>query len=129
MLVSEVLAYKGHKIYEISPGASLREAASLLLEKNIGAVICADGSGGIVGILSERDIARAFARMGSDMIALSVGDAMSRDVVACAAADSVEEILEIMTETRCRHIPVVKDGEVQGLVSIGDLVKAVKRGA
>ncbi len=127
MLISEVLAHKGHKIYSISPGASLREAASLLLEKNIGAVICSDTSGGIVGILSERDVARSFARMGADMIALSVSDAMTRDVVACGSDDNVEEILEIMTETRCRHIPVVKDGEVLGLVSIGDLVKASKR--
>jgi CBS domain-containing protein len=127
MRISDVLADKGHSIHTVAPSASLREAASLLLEKNIGALICADRSGGIVGILSERDIARAFARLGADVIALSVGDAMTRDVIACAVDDSVDEILDIMTETRCRHIPVVLDGEIQGLVSIGDLVKVIRR--
>ncbi|EME70055.1 CBS domain-containing protein [Paramagnetospirillum caucaseum] len=129
MRISDVLADKGRTIHQIAPSVALREAAAVLLEKNIGALICADRVGGIVGILSERDVARAFARMGADLVTMSVGDAMSRDVVACAAGDSVEEILDIMTETRCRHIPVVKDGEVLGLVSIGDLVKAMKRGA
>ncbi len=127
MLISDVLAHKGQTIHQITAGASLREAASLLLEKNIGAVICTDSSGGIVGILSERDIARSFARLGADLIAMSVSDAMSRDVVACGDKDSVEEILEIMTETRCRHIPVVRDGVPVGLVSIGDLVKAMRK--
>jgi len=127
MRISEVLATKGHTIYEVAPDASLREAASQLLERNIGALICSDRTGGIVGILSEREIARAFARQGGDLITLSVSEAMSRDVVACGGDDKVEEILDIMTETRCRHIPVVKDGVVLGLVSIGDLVKAMKR--
>lgn len=128
MRISDVLGQKGSTIYGVSPGASLREAASLLLDKNIGALLCLDQSGGIVGMLSERDVARAFARLGADMVALTAGDAMSRDVVACAAEDGVEEILEIMTETRCRHIPVVKEGIVLGLVSIGDLVKALRQG-
>lgn len=127
MRISEVLGQKGSAIYGVSPGASLREAASLLLDKNIGALLCLDQTGGIVGILSERDVARAFARLGADMVTLTAGDAMSRDVVACGAEDGVEEILEIMTETRCRHIPVVKEGVVLGLVSIGDLVKALRQ--
>lgn len=127
MRITDVLAYKGHTIYRVEPGTPLRDAALLLQEHNIGALICADGTGGIVGILSERDLARAFARLGGEMAVLTAGDAMSRDVVACSGSDSVEEILEIMTETRCRHIPVVKEGEVLGLVSIGDLVKALKR--
>jgi CBS domain-containing protein len=128
MRITDVLVYKGHAIYRVTPGVPLREAALLLQEYNIGALICADGSGGIVGILSERDVARAFARLGADAVSQTVGDAMTRDVVACSGGDSVEEILEIMTETRCRHIPVVKEGEVLGLVSIGDLVKALRRG-
>jgi CBS domain-containing protein len=126
MRISDVLGTKGTTIYQVSPSASLREAAALLLEKNIGALVCTDRTGGIVGILSERDIARAFARLGVDLITMAVGDAMSRDVVACGINDGVEEILEIMTETRCRHIPVVSDGAVVGLVSIGDLVKALR---
>ncbi|MBI3444064.1 MAG: CBS domain-containing protein [Magnetospirillum sp.] len=127
MQISEVLAHKGRVTHSIDATASLREAASLLLEKNIGAVICTDRTGGIVGMLSERDIARAFARLGSDMITMAVSDAMSRDVIACAGNDSVVDMLEIMTETRCRHIPVIKEGELLGLVSIGDLVKAQRQ--
>ncbi|KIL97039.1 Inosine-5'-monophosphate dehydrogenase [Paramagnetospirillum magnetotacticum MS-1] len=126
MRISDVLGRKGHTIHTVAPSASLREAASLLLEKNIGALICSDRAGGIVGILSERDISRSFARLGADIISMSVSDAMTRDVIACSADDGVAEILEIMTETRCRHIPVVGDGELLGLVSIGDLVKALK---
>lgn len=127
MKISDVLAYKGCSTYSIDATASLREAASLLLEKNIGSVICTDRTGGIIGMLSERDVARSFARLGSDTITLSVADAMTRDIVACAGDDSVEDMLEIMTETRCRHIPVIKEGELLGLVSIGDLVKALRQ--
>ena len=127
MRISEVLANKGRDTYVIDASASLQDAARLLLDRNIGVVICTDRTGGIVGMLSERDVARSFARLGADIMALSVSDAMSRDVVACAGGDSVEDILEIMTETRCRHIPVIQDGELLGLVSIGDLVKAQRQ--
>lgn len=128
MRISEVLAYKGRTTYTIDASASLHDAARLFLDKNIGAVICTDRTGGIVGMLSEREVARSFARLGAGIATLSVSEAMSRDVVACAGGDSVEDILEIMTETRCRHIPVVQDGELLGLVSIGDLVKAKRQG-
>ena len=128
MRVSEVLAVKGRDTYTIDASASLHDAARLFLDKNIGAAVCIDRTGGIVGMLSERDVARSFARLGAEIVTLSVSDAMSRDVVACAGGDSVEEILEIMTETRCRHIPVIQDGGLLGLVSIGDLVKAQRRG-
>lgn len=124
MKISEVLMGKGYSVHTVKPGTPLREAAVLMADHNIGVVLCTDDTGGMVGILSERDVARAFARAGARAEDLTVAACMIRDVVACAAGDSVEDILDIMTETRCRHIPVIQDGHLLGLVSIGDLVKA-----
>ncbi len=124
MRVEEVLARKGDGVHAVSPEATLREAAELLLDKNIGALVCTDPSGGIVGLIGERELARALARFGADVGSRPVSQVMTRDVFACASDDEVDYLLAVMTETRCRHIPVVREGEVIGLVSIGDLVKA-----
>jgi signal-transduction protein with cAMP-binding, CBS, and nucleotidyltransferase domain len=123
MRVEEVLARKGDSIHSISPSASLHEAAVLLQDRNIGALVCTDPTGGVVGILSERDIARAVARHGWDSIDMSVAETMTRDVITCRMEDEADYLLSVMTETRCRHIPVVREGLVVGMVSIGDLVK------
>lgn len=127
MRVEEVLARKGDTVHTISPSGSLHEAATALLERGIGALVCTDPTGGVVGIVSERDIARAVARHGWDSIDMSVAETMTRDVITCRLDDDVDYLLTVMTETRCRHIPVVRDGVVIGVVSIGDLVK-VKQG-
>lgn len=124
MRVEEVLARKGGIVHSVSPSASLHEAACLLADLNIGALVCTDPTGGIVGIMSERDIARALARHGWDSVDMSVAEIMTKDVIACRMDDDVDYLFTIMTETRCRHIPVVRDGLVVGLVSIGDLVKS-----
>ncbi|RAU23050.1 hypothetical protein CU669_05020 [Paramagnetospirillum kuznetsovii] len=124
MRVEEILAKKGDNVHTISPSGSVHEAAVLLQDKGIGAVVCTDPTGGVVGIFSERDIARAVARHGWDSIDMSVAETMTRDVITCRLDDDLEYLLTVMTETRCRHIPVVRDGIVIGLVSIGDLVKA-----
>lgn len=126
MKISEILMGKGRSVHAVTPGMPLREAAMLMVEHNIGALLCTDDTGGMVGILSERDVARAFARCGAEAEQLTVALCMTRDVVACAADDTVLDILDIMTETRCRHIPVIQDGELLGLVSIGDLVKVAR---
>jgi CBS domain-containing protein len=124
MRVEEVLVMKGGSVHSISPSASLHEAACQLTELNIGALVCTDPTGGIVGIMSERDVSRALARHGWDAVDMSVAEIMTKDVIACRLDDEVDYLVTIMTETRCRHIPVVQDGTVVGLVSIGDLVKA-----
>jgi len=123
MRVEEVLAGKGDVVHCVSPGHSLHEAAVLLLDNNIGALVCTDPTGGVIGILSERDLARAVARHGWDSIDMSVSEVMTRDVITCRMEDEVDYLLAVMTETRCRHIPVVREGVVIGMVSIGDLVK------
>ncbi len=127
MRVEEILAGKGGVVHTISPGGSLHEAAVKLQENSIGALVCTDPTGGVVGIFSERDIARTVARHGWDSIDMSVAETMTRDVITCRLDDDSDYLMTVMTETRCRHIPVVKDGVVIGLVSIGDLVK-IKQG-
>lgn len=124
MQIEQVLARKGYVVHTIRPDSSLADASRLLIERDIGVLVCTDQTGGIVGILSERDLARALGRHGVEITGLRVSDVMTRDVVACAVSDTVEYLLTIMTETRCRHIPVVREGKLIGLVSIGDLVKA-----
>ncbi len=126
MLVKEVIARKGDIVHAISPSASLHEAAVALQERGVGALVCTDPTGGVVGIFSERDIARTVARHGWDAIDMSVGETMTKDVITCRMDDDVDYLLTVMTETRCRHIPVVRDGVVVGVVSIGDLVN-IKR--
>ena len=124
MMVEEILVAKGHEVHVVSPESSLQVAAAMMLNRNIGALICDDGGGGIVGIVSERDVTRAMALYGGDAINRTVRQCMTRDVIACQADDKVEHLLAIMTETHCRHLPVMRGGKIIGLVSIGDLVKA-----
>ena len=123
MLVEEVLARKGHVVHTIAPDATLLDVALVLMDLAIGALVCTDAAGGIVGIVSERDLARAMARFGAEAVGKPVAEVMTRDVVACSPSDKVEDLLDIMTETRCRHLPVVSEGMAVGMVSIGDLVK------
>ncbi len=123
MRVEEILAIKGDLVHTISPSGSLHEAAIALQEKGIGALVCTDPTGGVVGIFSERDIARSVARYGWDSIDMSVAETMTKDVITCRLDDDADYLLVVMTETRCRHIPVVRDGIVIGIISIGDLVK------
>lgn len=127
MRVEDVLRDKGHEVHTIGLGVSLHEAAGVMLDRNIGALLCVDGSGGIIGILSERDLTRSMAMHGHEAIDRTVSQCMNRDVIACRADDEVGNLLSIMTETRCRHLPVVQEGQVIGLVSIGDLIKAEHR--
>jgi CBS domain-containing protein len=123
MRVEEVLAKKGDLVHTISPGSSLHEAAVQLQDRGIGALVCTDPTGGVVGIFSERDIARCVARFGWDAIDMSVAETMTKDVITCRLDDDIDYLLTVMTETRCRHVPVVREGKVVGMVSIGDLVK------
>jgi CBS domain-containing protein len=124
MNVEQVLNAKGGETHTISPDESLQALARRLTETNAGLLVCVDRSNGIVGVASERDIARTIARHGAQALDMSISMFMSRDVVACGLGDDVDALLSIMTETRCRHLPVVQDGQLVGLVSIGDLVKS-----
>lgn len=124
MGVGEILQAKGRDVYTVFAHITLREAARRMFDFSIGALVCVDGSGSIIGVLSERDIARAVALRGHDAIESPVGQAMSRDVIACSTDDTIDSLLSIMSETHCHHLPVVRQGAIVGLVSVSDLIKA-----
>jgi CBS domain-containing protein len=123
MTVATILAAKGRHIVTAEPHHSLQEAARLLAERRIGAVLIAAPDGSLKGILSERDIVRAIALRGAAALDDKVEAHMTRNVVTCTEASLIAEVMEEMTKGRFRHLPVVKDGKLAGMVSIGDVVK------
>lgn len=125
MLVRQILAMKGGvDVVTIGSDATVAEAVSLLSEKRIGAVLVVDGGSTPAGILSERDIVRELGRRGEACLRDSVGDMMTSDLVSCAPEDTADSVLSKMTEGRFRHMPVMAGGALEGLISIGDVVKA-----
>ena len=123
MRISEVLSGKSGDVVTVLPDASVRELVGLLAEHNIGAtVVSADGSS-VDGIVSERDVVR---RLHDDDAVLDapVSSIMSSDVATCTGHDTVNELMALMTQRRFRHVPVVEDGRLTGIVSIGDVVKS-----
>ncbi len=123
MNVRTILAAKGGEIVSIEPTADLSAAAKLMSARRIGAVVIRGVGGRRTSILSERDIVRAVAEHGATALALPVAQAMTRNVMTCGEDDTVAELMEQMTAGKFRHIPVVNDGHLVGLVSIGDVVK------
>jgi CBS domain-containing protein len=123
MTVNIILAGKGREIVTIEPNASLASAVALLAEKRIGAVLILGVGGRIAGILSERDIVRTLAERGAAALAEPVSQSMTRKVSTCTPDEPVGNIMERMTEGKFRHLPVVDQGEVVGIISIGDVVK------
>jgi CBS domain-containing protein len=121
--VVEVLRSKGTNIVSISPTATLHEAAVLLKEHRIGAVLVLDSEGLTSGILSERDIVSSIAKQGATALAATVQSVMSTNVVTCSSNDTLEQLMTLMTEHRIRHLPVVDDSQLVGVISIGDVVK------
>ena len=124
MLVEEVLKAKGRDIVTMPRDASVAEAARLLKEKRIGAVVISDDGARVLGILSERDIVHALAEFAAAALEMRVRELMTRDVVTCAPGDKIVGLMARMTERRIRHLPVLKDGVLDGMVSIGDVVKS-----
>ena len=124
MKVTEILHRKGADVITIWPGASLQSAVERMASRNIGALVVVDDEGKIVGMVSERDVVLALAASAEKAPAQSVTDVMSRRLLTCGADDSLAELMAVMTEHRVRHLPVVDHGQLLGLVSIGDLVKA-----
>ena len=123
MLVKHILGEKGRDVIAIAVDATLSEAARLLARKHIGAVVVRDASGALAGILSERDVVRAVADGSVSALARPVSAYMTRAVATCAECDTVQDIMEMMTIGRFRHVPVLDNGLVTGIVSIGDVVK------
>jgi CBS domain-containing protein len=124
MKVTEILHRKGADVITIWPGASLQSAVERMASRNIGALVVVDDAGKIVGMVSERDVVLAMAASAEKAPVQSVTDVMSRRLLTCSPDDSLAELMAVMTEHRVRHLPVVDHGQLLGLVSIGDLVKA-----
>ena len=123
MLVSHILREKGRDVLAIPADATLFEASRVLTLNRIGALLIRHPDGGLSGIISERDIVRAIAEEGAHALALTVGERMTSDVATCEENDTIAEIMETMTRCRFRHMPVIQDGRIAGIVSIGDVVK------
>jgi CBS domain-containing protein len=123
MTICIILASKGREVVTIAPSASLASAVGLLVEKCIGAVLILGADRRVVGILSERDVVRALAERGAGALEEPVSQTMTRKVSTCNENESVFNIMERMTEGRSRHVPVVNQGQLVGIVSIGDVVK------
>jgi CBS domain-containing protein len=124
MLVSQILKEKGDLVFTASPGETVAAAAALLHSRRVGAMVIVDADGAIAGILSERDIVRVVAERGAAGLTEPISGCMTRDVLFASPTEAVQSLLERMTDRRVRHLPVVKDGRLAGIVSIGDLVKS-----
>jgi CBS domain-containing protein len=122
MTVRSILNTKGHQIVSVEPDVKLAAAVRLLAERKIGAVLVMNQSR-LEGILSERDIVRVLGERGAGVLEEPVAQVMTRKVVTCKETDTVAELMEMMTSGKFRHLPVIDNGKVVGLISIGDIVK------
>ncbi len=123
MRISNVLKSKSGSVVTLPTDATVRDLVALLAEHNIGAVVVASEDNPVAGIVSERDVVRGLVS-GPGILDTPVGDIMTTDVKTAAPTDSVDDLMRIMTEHRIRHVPVMVDGELAGIVSIGDVVKS-----
>jgi CBS domain-containing protein len=123
MTVSIILAAKGREVVTTEPNATMKSAVALLAEKRIGAVLVLGADHRLVGILSERDIVRALAERGAAALDEPVSRAMTRKVSTCTESETIPSLMERMTEGKFRHLPVVDQNRLVGMISIGDVVK------
>lgn len=122
--IRQILQRKGNDIWSVSPQTTNLKALELLAEKDIGALLVMDGKT-VVGIISERDFVRQIAREGAFQLGSPVSESMTRDVIALPPDKDLEECMAVMTANRIRHLPVVENNEVIGIISIGDVVKSL----
>lgn len=123
MNVASILKLKGRAVATARSDASLHEAAQKLASKKIGAIVIVGPNGAVAGIISERDIIRAVAEHGAAAMSRTISEFMTRNVVSCSEASRLEEMMEMMTKGRFRHLPVIEDNALVGIISIGDVVK------
>lgn len=123
MLVSQILKDKGDLVFTASPQETVGAAAALLHTRRVGAMVVVDAEEAIVGILSERDIVRVIAKEGASALTRPIAGCMSADVIFAQPEETIDALLERMTDRRIRHLPVVRNGRLAGIISIGDLVK------
>jgi signal-transduction protein with cAMP-binding, CBS, and nucleotidyltransferase domain len=123
--VKDILDQKGHTAWTIGPEAKVLEALNLMAKKGIGALVVVDKDEDVIGILSERDYARKIILMGRQSQETPVHDIMTKEVYGVHYDTTAEECMALMTDKHIRHLPVCKDGKLAGIISIGDVVKAV----
>ena len=124
MNVETILRNKGNWVATVRPDATLAEAVDILNRERIGALVVSEDGEDVAGVLSERDIVAALAEFGGDLLGRPVNTVMTHNVVTCEPSDTVGELMTEMTNRRIRHFPVLADGRLIGIVSIGDLVKS-----
>ena len=123
MPVNSILSAKGRSVVTAAPGDTVAEVAGLLASKRIGAVVIAGPKGTIEGIVSERDVVQAVAERGAAALSLKAREVMTHPVQTCSPHDTEDALMSLMTTKRIRHVPVVQDGKLCGMISIGDVVK------
>jgi CBS domain-containing protein len=123
MLIQRILSAKGGEVLTVPAATKVADAVAQLAEHRIGALVVSDDGETVAGILSERDVVRALATQRSKVLGRSVADLMTVEVFTCGPDATAEELMALMTERRIRHIPIVADGKLAGIVSIGDVVK------
>jgi CBS domain-containing protein len=123
MAVAHILRQKGTSVFTVEPGDSVQTIVDMLARHRIGAVVVVDAAGGIAGIVSERDVVRAMVGDAAGVVSKTAKDIMTAKVRTCSPSDSEAELMQMMTESRIRHLPVVAHGKLAGMVSIGDVVK------
>lgn len=123
MIVQDILAGKGTSVVTITPDATIADLIAALAEHRIGAIVVSADGDTVTGIVSERDIARGLHTHGAGLLSLEVSAVMTAGVRTCEPHDDISDIASIMTQGRFRHLPVVVDGSLVGIVSIGDVVK------
>jgi CBS domain-containing protein len=124
MQVSHLLKTKGTAVTTVTPDVTIAEAIRTLSRRRIGAVLVVDAAGAVTGILSERDIVHGLAEHGNRLLEMRTSDLMTKTVVTCTPASTVDEIMRQMTNRRFRHMPVLDGGRLAGIISIGDVVKS-----
>jgi CBS domain-containing protein len=123
VLVSQILKDKGDLVFTASPQETVGAAAALLHTRRVGAMVVVDGDEAVVGILSERDVVRVIAKEGASALTKPIAGCMSAEVIFAQPEETIDALLERMTDRRIRHLPVVRNGRLAGIISIGDLVK------
>jgi CBS domain-containing protein len=122
--ISDVLRGKGTDVVTVTPDTTVRDLLEVLAEFGIGAAVVSAGGGAVDGIVSERDVVRAMAARGAAVLSEDLSTIMTRDVICADPRDHVDGLMQIMTQGRFRHVPVLVEGRLAGIVSIGDVVKS-----
>ncbi len=124
MNVETILQSKDDRMATVPADATVEVALARLKEEGIGALVVSGDGQALEGIISERDIVRGLVDHGAALLGMAVAEIMTKEVTCCAAADSVDDVMAVMTENRIRHLPILEDGKLKAIISIGDVVKA-----